>query len=335
MHRQVRAACIDLRVVPVDTVFARFPRMVRDLAQRLQREVEFEISGRDARLDKSMADLLVDPLMHLVRNALDHGIEPPAERVAAGKSRRARLTLGATQHPDGIHISVRDDGRGLDRSAIQARAIERGLIRADAVLSDREIHDLLFRGGFSTAAEVTEISGRGVGLDVVAHVLGRIGGMIDTETVAGQGTCFTMRVPASASLQDVLLVKAGELVAIPERRVLAVIVLKAIEQIGPERIVWYRGEPVPVYNLAEVLGFSQSPPEAAILVANGGRPLALAIDQLPERREVFIKELHPVLAGMPAIAGATLLSDGTAVLILDLDDVLELCRARSAEAVGV
>jgi two-component system chemotaxis sensor kinase CheA len=335
MHRQVRAACIDLRVVPVDTVFARFPRMVRDLAQRLQREVEFEISGRDARLDKSMADLLVDPLMHLVRNALDHGIEPPAERVAAGKPRRARLMLGAAQHPDGIHISVRDDGRGLDRAAIQARAVERGLVGSDAVLSDREIYDLLFRSGFSTAAEVTEISGRGVGLDVVAHVLGRIGGTIDIETDPGRGTCFTMRVPASASLQDVLLVRAGELVAIPERRVSAVITLDAIEQVGSGRIVWYRGEPVPVHDLAELLGFASSPPQAAIVVMDGGRPIALAIEQLPERREVFIKELHPVLAGMRAIAGATLLSDGTAVLILDLDDLLEVGRARSTASAGV
>jgi two-component system, chemotaxis family, sensor kinase CheA len=327
MHRHVRAACIDLRVVPVDTVFARFPRIVRDLAQRLQREVEFEIDGRDARLDKSMADLLVDPLMHLVRNALDHGIEPPAERVAAGKPRRARLTIGAAQNPDGIHISVRDDGRGLDRVAIQSKAVERGLVRPDAVLSDHEIYDLLFRGGFSTAAEVTEISGRGVGLDVVAHVIGRIGGTIEIETVAGHGTTFTLRVPASASLQDVLLMKAGELIAIPERRVSGVIELGAVERIGTSRVVWYREEPVPVHDLAELLGFSQMPPVAAVLIADGGRLVALAVEQVPERREVFIKELHPVLAGIPAIAGATLLSDGNAVLILDLDDVLARCHS--------
>ena len=333
MHRQVRAACIELRVVSVDTVFARFPRMVRDLAQRLHREVEFEISGREARLDKSMADLLVDPLMHLVRNALDHGIEPPAERVAAGKPRRARLMLGATQHPDGIHISVRDDGRGLDRAAIHQRAVERGLAKSDAVLSDREIHALLFRSGFSTAAEVTEISGRGVGLDVVAHTVGRIGGVIDVETTMGRGTCFTLRVPASASLQDVLLVRAGELLAIPERRVVGVLEVEAISQIGTERVVWHRGEPVPVHDLAELLGFSQmaSAPEAAILIADSGRLVALAVEQLPERREVFVKELHPTLAAMPGVAGATLLSDGNAVLILDLDHLLELCRERPAD----
>jgi two-component system chemotaxis sensor kinase CheA len=337
MHRQVRAACIELRVVSVDTVFARFPRMVRDLAQRLQRDVEFEISGRDARLDKSMADLLVDPLMHLVRNALDHGIEPSEERVAAGKPRRAKLTLGAAQHPDGVHISVRDDGRGLDRVAIHRRAVERGLAKPDAVLSDREIYNLLFQSGFSTAAEVTEISGRGVGLDVVAHTVGRIGGTIDIESSVGKGTCFTLRVPASASLQDVLLVKATELVAIPERRVVSLIPLEVIERVGNERIVWYRDEPVPVHDLAELLGFSHSAvaPEAAILVADAGKLIALAVEKLPQRREVFVKELHPVLAGMPAVAGATLLSDGNAVLILDVDDVLERCRERSASGTAV
>jgi two-component system chemotaxis sensor kinase CheA len=332
MHRQVRAACIELRVVPVDTVFARFPRVVRDLAQRLQREVDFEVSGQNVRLDKSMADLLIDPLMHLVRNALDHGIEPSTERVAAGKPRRARLMLGAAQHPDGIHISVRDDGRGLDRTAIHQRAVERGLTKSDVVLSDREIYNLVFRGGFSTAAEVTEISGRGVGLDVVATTVGRIGGSIDIESVPGKGTCFTMRVPASASLQDVMLLRAGELVALPERRVVAVIPLETVEQIGSDRVVWHRGEPVPLHDLAELLGFATSgrPPEAAVLVADGDRFVALAVEQLPERREVFLKELHPILARMPVVAGATLLSDGNAVVILDLEDLLELCRARSA-----
>jgi chemotaxis protein histidine kinase CheA len=166
-----------------------------------------------------------------------------------------------------------------------------------------------------------------VGLDVVAHVIGRIGGTIEIETVAGHGTTFTLRVPASASLQDVLLMKAGELIAIPERRVSGVIELGAVERIGTSRVVWYRGEPVPVHDLAELLGFSQMPPVAAVLIADGGRLVALAVEQVPERREVFIKELHPVLAGIPAIAGATLLSDGNAVLILDLDDVLARCHS--------
>jgi two-component system, chemotaxis family, sensor kinase CheA len=197
------------------------------------------------------------------------------------------------------------------------------------VLSDREIYHLLFRSGFSTAAEVTEISGRGVGLDVVATTIGRIGGSIDIETDPGKGTCFTMRVPASASLQNVLLARAGELVALPERRVSAVIALETVEQIGSDRVVWYRGEPVPLRDLAELLGFATSrPAEAAMVIADGDKFIALAVEQAPERREVFLKELHPVLASMPVVAGATLLSDGNAVLILDVEDLLELCRAR-------
>jgi two-component system chemotaxis sensor kinase CheA len=330
MHRSVRAACIELRVVPVDTVFARFPRLVRELAQRLLREVDFEMSGRDARLDKSMADLLVDPLMHLVRNALDHGIEPPAQRLAAGKPRRARLLLSATEHADGVHIAVQDDGRGLDRVAIEARAIERGLIPPGSALSDREIYDLLFRTGFSTADEVTEISGRGVGLDVVATTLARIGGTIDIETRPGIGTTFTMRVPASASMQDVLLVEAGELVAIPQRRVVAAMMLDDVEEVGVGRVVWHRGAPVPLYDLAAVLGFPSpaEPPEAAVIVADSGRLVALAVGRVPQRREVFLKELHPLLTGLPAVAGATLLSDGSPMLLLDVDGVMELARTR-------
>ena len=177
--------------MPVDTVFARYPRLVRELATRLGREVDFEIDGGDARIDKSMADMLIDPLMHMVRNAIDHGIEPPDERVRMGKPRRARPVLSATEHSDGVHIAVRDDGRGLDRTAILAHAVARGLVAHDANRPDRDVYDLLFRTGFSTAAKVTEISGRGIGLDVVAHTVTRLGGTIDIDTAPGEGTTFT------------------------------------------------------------------------------------------------------------------------------------------------
>jgi two-component system chemotaxis sensor kinase CheA len=329
MHRHARAACIELRVVPVETVFARFPRLVRELATKLGREVEFELTGRDARLDKSMADLLVDPMMHLLRNALDHGIEPPEERVAAGKRRRARLTVSASEHADGVHIAVRDDGRGLNRAAIHRRAMERGLVAAGVELSDQQIYELLLRSGFSTAAQVTEISGRGVGLDVVAYTLSRIGGTIEIETQTGQGTCFTMRVPASASLQDVLLVDAGELVAIPQRRVVSATIIESIDVVGGERIIWQRGAPVPLFDLADLLGFArpERPAEAAVIVSDGGRWVALAVGGIPQRREVFLKELHPMLAGLPTVSGATLMSDGSAVIVLDVDGVLDRVRA--------
>jgi two-component system chemotaxis sensor kinase CheA len=330
MHRRLRSACLALRVVPLDTVFARYPRLVRELATRLGREVDCEIDGGDARIDKSMADMLIDPLMHMVRNALDHGIEPPEDRIRAGKPRRARLLLSATEHADGVHIAVRDDGRGLDRTAILARAVANGLVAPDAALPDRDVYDLLFRTGFSTAAEVTEISGRGVGLDVVAHTVTRLGGAIDIDSVPGAGTTFTLRVPASASVQDVLLVEAGELVAIPRRRVTGAVMLETVDVVGGERIVWYRGAPVKLHNLADLLGFPCLPTEAAVIVETAGQLVALAVESVPQRREVFLKELHPVLAGLQAVAGATLLSDGRAVLVLDIDGLLQPARVAAS-----
>jgi two-component system chemotaxis sensor kinase CheA len=335
MHRRLRTACLALRVVPVDTVFARYPRLVRELATRLGREVDVEIEGGDSRIDKSMADMLIDPLMHMVRNAIDHGIEPPEERLRMGKPRRARLVLSATEHSDGVHIAVRDDGRGLDRTSIHAHAVARGLMAQDVHLPDRDVYDLLFRTGFSTAAEVTEISGRGVGLDVVAHTVTRLGGTIDIDTVPGAGTTFTLRVPASASVQDVLLVEAGELVAIPRRRVIGAIMLDAVDMVGGERMVWYRGSPVRLHDLAGLLGFPVLPTEAAVVVETAGQLIALAVESVPQRREVFLKELHPILAGLPAVAGATLLSDGRAVLVLDVDGLLQPGRAAAGLDVPV
>jgi two-component system chemotaxis sensor kinase CheA len=169
---------------------------------------------------------------------------------------------------------------------------------------------------------VTEISGRGVGLDVVAHTVTRLGGTIDIDTVPGEGTTFTMRVPASASVQDVLLVEAGELVAIPRRRVVGAVMLDAVDVVGGERVVWYRGSPVKLHDLAGLLGFPVLPAEAAVVVETAGRLIALAVESVPQRREVFLKELHPILAGLPAVAGATLLSDGRAALVLDVDGLL-------------
>ena len=322
MTRRVRTTCLGLRVVAADSVFARYPRVVRELAVRLGREVEVEIEGRDARIDKSTAELLIDPLLHLVRNAVDHGIEPPEERVRLGKPRRARLLLAATEHADGVHILVRDDGRGLDRAAILARAVERGLVASGVALSEPEVHALLFRSGFSTAADVTEISGRGVGLDVVATAVERLGGTIEVGSVPNEGTAFTLRVPASASVQDVLLMDAGELVAIPLRRVVGVLEIEQVERIGGQDTVWFRGAPVPLHGLAALLGLPGCQRDSAVVVEHGGQRVALAGSGMPRRREVFLKELHPMLAQLPAVAGATLLSDGRAVLVLDVDGLL-------------
>ena len=336
MHRRIRASCLDLRVVPIDTLFGRFPRIVRELAARLGRDVGLEIEGGEVRIDKAAVDLLADPLMHLVRNALDHGIEPPGERAQAGKPAQARLVLSASEQGDGVHITVADDGRGLDRAAILARATANGLVPAGAALPEHEVYALLFRSGFSTAAAVTEISGRGVGLDVVSHAAGRLGGSVEVSAQPGRGTRFTLRVPASASLVDVLVVDAGEPVAVPRRRVVAVCGLDeaegTVELVAGQRRLWHRGAPVPLHGLAALLSFPAPTPRYAVVVEGTDGLAALAVGGLPRRQEVFLKELHPVLAGLPMLAGASVLSDGRAVLVLDLDGVLRQAAALTGAA---
>jgi len=280
----------------------------------------------------------VDPLMHMIRNALDHGVEPAALRLAAGKPRGARLVLAAAEQGDGIVISLSDDGAGLDRAAILARAVARGLVGAEGSdrLTDRDVFDFLFRPGFSTAETVSETSGRGVGLDVVAAVVERLDGRIDLETVPGQGTRFVLALPSSASLQNVLLVQVPQTLAIPERDVVAALDLSdaVLDDIGTRPMVWYQEAPVPLVSLAALLGLgSEGAPGrsglaafCAVIVAAGRERLALIVDTVPQRRELFLKELHPLLARLPAVAGAAVLGNGQPVLVLDVAGLMSLAR---------
>jgi two-component system chemotaxis sensor kinase CheA len=224
-YRRIWEDGLKLRVVPVEALFTRLTRAARDLAHRLHKQVDVVVEGRDVRIDKSIVDLLVDPLMHMVRNALDHGIEPADQRAAAGKPARARLTLTATERGNRVRMTIADDGRGLDKPRILAKAIELGLIAPDAAssMSDAEIGRLILRPGFSTAEVVTELSGRGVGMDVVESTLQRLGGAIDVETTPGHGSRFTLTIPISAALVRCLLVAVeNQVFAIPDRQIAAV-----------------------------------------------------------------------------------------------------------------
>jgi two-component system, chemotaxis family, sensor kinase CheA len=328
-HRRIWQAGLALRVVPIETLFGRLPRTVRDLAQKLGKEVELGFEGRDVRIDKSLIDLLVDPLMHMVRNALDHGIETPERRREAGKPERAQLRLTAAEHADGIHIGIADDGQGIDRNRILAKAVERGLISSAeaAGLSEPEALALIFRPGFSTAEAVTDISGRGVGMDVVANTLERLGGNCEVETSLGQGTRFTLKLPVSAALMTALLFKVDdEVLALPERQIAAVAELEPhqiVERNGVPTIR-HQDRPVPLRDLAPLIGFQARPrragePVRAIIISVGDRKLALAVDQIEHFQDLFLKELHPMLATLPAVAGASELGDGRPVLVLDAE----------------
>lgn len=330
---RLHQSALELRVVPVDVVFNRLPRLVRDLAQHQGKSVELVIEGRDVRVDKGMVDALADPLIHLVRNAVDHGIEPAAERRAAGKPERARLTLRAAERGSEIHIEVADDGRGLDTTAIRAAALARGVPAAGnlANLPDEQIFKLIFEPGLSTATSVTETSGRGVGMDVVLTTVRRLDGDVGVRSEKGRGTTFTLRLPVSAALQTALIVRVGDQsLAIPERHVIAVAEIEtdAIRLIGSHRSILHRQAVLPLYGLGDLLGMPAQGPvtslEPVVVTTNGRQMIGLEVDAIEQRQELFLKDLDPRLASFPGVGGASVLGDGRVVLVLDGDELIQL-----------
>jgi two-component system, chemotaxis family, sensor kinase CheA len=325
-HRRIWTTGLQLRVVPVDGLFGRLSRAARDLAQKLGKDIDVVVEGREVRIDKSMVDVLIDPLMHMVRNAIDHGVESREQRLAQGKPARARLSISAAERGNRVDIIIADDGHGLDRSKILAKALNLGLIASHQAeqLSEREINALIFQPGFSTADAITEISGRGVGLDVVAATLQRLGGTIDMETWPGAGTRFSLKLPVSAALLRALLVDVdGQIFALPERQVVSVLELAVtdIEDVAGQEIVLHRGVAVPLRRLAVVLGIEaretrRAAGQAAIISA-GGQMLGICVDRVLRFQDLFLKELHPMLAASPVIAGASILGDGRPVLVLE------------------
>jgi two-component system, chemotaxis family, sensor kinase CheA len=338
--RRLQAAALELRVVPIDTILNRFPRVVRALAQEQGKNVRLTLEGRDVRVDKSMVELLVDPLMHMVRNAVDHGVEAPEERVRAGKPVQASITLRAVQRGGEVHVQVADDGRGLDERAIVEKAVARALTQAGEAgrLKPHEIHRFIFAPGFSTASRVTETSGRGVGMDVVLNTVQQLGGDIDVETSIGNGTVFTLRLPLSAALQTSLIVRVnGQNFGIAERFVASVVEVPAEEMlaIGRQSAIAHKDGALPVYRLADLLW--QGEPEVAngrsfrsiVVISNGRESIGLEVDRVRRRQELFLKELHPLLAACPTVNGAAVLGDGRVVLLLDADELIQLARSGS------
>jgi chemotaxis protein histidine kinase CheA len=338
--RRLQASALELRVVPIDTILNRFPRVVRTLAQEQGKNVRLTLEGRDVRVDKSMVELLVDPLMHMVRNAVDHGIEPPDERARAGKPVQASVTLGAVQRGGEVQVQVSDDGRGLNEAAILEKAMARGLTTvSDAQrLKPHEIHRFIFAPGFSTAAKVTETSGRGVGMDVVLNTVQQLGGDIDVETKAGGGATFTLRLPLSAAMQASLLVRVnGQTFGIAERFVSSVLEVAAEDMLesSGQKAIRHKGMALPVYRLADLLwqGAVDAGPVpdflSIVIISNGRETIGLEVDRVRRRQELFLKDLHPLLAACPTVSGAAVLGDGRIVLLLDADELIQLVRSGS------
>jgi two-component system chemotaxis sensor kinase CheA len=319
---------MKIRMVPVEQLFRRFPRLVRDVAKSCGKEVGLVITGQDTDLDKSILDVLAEPLAHLVRNAVDHGIESPEERINAGKPAQGTIKLDSYHQGNQIVIEISDDGRGIDKAKVLEKAIERQVITAAdaATLSDVQVFDLIFQSGLSTAKEVTTISGRGVGMDVVKSVLDRLKGNIAIRTEAGKGTTFFLKVPLTLAIIKALLFRVGERIyAVPLASVVEI--TRAAESdvhvVDHHNVIQLRDQ---VLSLVHLHKLARQPATSGrmfiVVVALGDRRFGLVVDQLVGEDELVIKALDDHLVATDLVSGASILGDGTVVLILNLATVV-------------
>lgn len=321
------------RMLPIDHLFNRFPRMVRDLAQKAGKEIDFIIEGRETELDRTVIEEIGDPLIHLLRNAIDHGIEPPEERVRLGKPRHGTIVLKAFHQENMIVITVQDDGRGMDPEKIKRKAVEKGLISPEqaANMNRRDALDLIFLPGFSTADKVTDVSGRGVGMDIVRAHLEKINGLIDIKTSAGEGTCFTIKLPLTLAINRSLLITIGSQVyAIPLANVIEIIDVRPAEvkKVQGNDVIVLRQKVLPLMRLDKVLGIKREIQKvqgrlAVVVVGVAEKRVGLVVDALLGEQEIVIKSLGNYIGKIPGIAGATIMGDGRVSLILDVRGLLE------------
>jgi two-component system chemotaxis sensor kinase CheA len=321
---------MQARMAPVWQVFDRFPRLVRDAARSLGKRVDFVIEGKEIELDRSMLDEIGDPLVHLLRNSLDHGIESPAERRAAGKPETGTLRLSAARERSRIVIRVEDDGRGIQRDRVLAKALAAGLVTADEArgMSDDDVARLITRPGFSTAETVTDVSGRGVGLDVVATRVRALGGMLEIASTPGQGTSMTLQLPQTLAIVRALLVRqSGETYALPLTHVGETVHLQP-EEIGAVKgrpVAYLRDEVIPLHSLRTLLSTNGTRPEgkrAAVILEVGEQRVGLEVDQLLGQQEIVVKAFDATADTLRLFSGATILSDGRPALILDAGSLL-------------
>ncbi|HEX6694601.1 MAG TPA: chemotaxis protein CheA [Longimicrobiales bacterium] len=319
---ELQLEVLTMRMVPLSETFARLPRVVRDAARAAGREVDFVMQGDEIELDRSILNELGDPLIHMLRNAVDHGIEPADERAAAGKPRRGQLVLRAERERNSVRVVLEDDGRGVNRARVVEKAIAAGLIPPGSATNpgDEEIFRLLSHPGFSTADEVTELSGRGVGLDAVVSKVRALGGAVEMHSLEGAGTTFMIRLPISLALAQALRVRvAGEDYAIPLTHLSEAIELSDnVQRDGDREQVRLRDGMLPLVRLRRMLQADTSVREGAAVIAEmGDRRAALAVDELVGREQILVKNFDPAVGTLPFFSGATLLDDGRPALVLD------------------
>jgi two-component system chemotaxis sensor kinase CheA len=329
MVGDLQRRALRLRTAPLLRVVEPLPRTAREVAAALGKSVEVELRGAELELDRAILDRLADPLVHLIRNAVDHGIELPEVRRESGKPPAGRLVIDARRERDHVRISVSDDGRGIDLETVRRRAVEAGILHADlaADLAPADVAALVFRPGVSTATAVSQVSGRGVGMDAVKSVIESLGGRVELESRSGLGTTTTLLVPMTAAMQRVLLVELGvEQVAIPIAKVERVVEaeLTAIEEAGHESFTLVDDQPLLVIDLAVRLGI---PPGARgrvvplVLAELREQRVALLVDRLDRQQEIYVKPLPRLLASARGLAGLTVLGDGRPVFLLDVNQL--------------
>ena len=330
--REIQESAMSMRMLPVNMTFNRFPRVVRDLSSKLGKKVDLVIEGGATEIDKSMIEKLVDPLTHLVRNSIDHGVEKPADRVAAGKTENGTVILRAAQRGSSIVISIIDDGAGLSRERILAKATENGLpVTPD--MPDSEVWLLIFQPGFSTAAEVTDVSGRGVGMDVVRRNIEAIGGRIEIDSHKGLGSSFHIHLPLTLAIVDGICAAVGDQIfVIPLVNIIESLqpVKEQLKLIKNEHLLWIREQYwplVPIHQMMHVDHAVTNPTKGiVVLLESSKRRFAIQVDSLLGQQQVVIKSLEQHYRKVPGISGATIMGDGRVAMILDADAIADLCK---------
>lgn len=335
LTEELRDNAMSIRLMPIGTAFGKLKRVVRDLSAELEKEAEMETEGAETELDKSLLEKLNDPLVHLIRNSIDHGIELPNIREAAGKPRKGTVRLSAVHSGSGVLITISDDGKGLDTEAIRSKAVERGLIAADSEIPDKELFQFIFSSGFSTAEKVTKVSGRGVGMDVVKKNLDSLRGTIDIESEKGKGTSIRLKVPLTLAIIDGLLVQVSdEFFILPLSSVEECIELTKRDEARSHgrQIANLRGEIIPYIRLREFFDIPGGAPEIEqiIITESMGRRVGFVVDNVIGEHQTVIKALGNAFRDIKWISGATILGDGRVALILDINQAVESAEVKSA-----
>jgi two-component system chemotaxis sensor kinase CheA len=340
--RELQESVLQIRMLPIGFSFNRFPRLVHDLSRKLGKKVDLKLCGENTELDKTVLEKISDPLVHLVRNALDHGLESPEARLAAGKGDTGTLELNAFHEGGSIVIEVKDDGAGLNKDRILAKARERGLVDADALLSDENIYNLIFVAGFSTADTVSDVSGRGVGMDVVRRNINDLGGHVQILSVPGRGSTIRIRLPLTLAILEGQMLRVGKEIYVASLVSIIETVQSKREDIscvaGRTELFKHRSDYLPIIRLYDLFGIEPDSRDITdgllVVLEADGRRVAMLVDELLAQQQVVIKSLETNFKQVPGLAGATIHGDGTVALILDVPGLVRTFLERQSMQLG-